>query len=407
MTSVNLILTMYQAKYEKKTDTESLDCLSGESNDIARYLAKAAEARVPLAVSFELTRRCSFRCVHCYLGDQAYIRKNKQQELNTTAVIRLIDALAASGVLFLTITGGDPMLRPDFIEIYRHAVRSGLLVAVFCNGSLVTDEIVSTFVEYPPRAVEVTLYGASQETFEAVTQTPGSYTACMRGVERLRQGKVRLRLKTMVLTVNQADLTTLWQQADEMDVQFRHDCSIIPALPNGDNGSRSNVGDSLRDTLRFRLAPEQAAAADMSIAKVREKLEERVCIATPAEPSTKLYRCGAGKSSCHITPYGKMQPCLITLQPSFDITDGKESFQAAWQSISKLIPEQEAGEGFPCNSCEAKSLCTGCPSKFAAETGNAGQIAFFYCHQLMAKEKLLLYWKQQSNANWGHHERKK
>ncbi len=362
-------------------------CIATESNDIARYLAKAAEVRVPLAVSFELSRRCSFRCVHCYLGDQEHIRKNKQQELDTTEVIRLIDVLAASGVLFLTMTGGDPMLRPDFIEIYRHAVRSGLLVTVFCNGSLVTDEIVSTFVEYPPRAVEVTLYGARQEIFEAVTQTLGSYAACMRGVERLRQAKVRLRLKTMVLTINQADLTTLWQQADEMDVQFRHDCSIIPALPNGDNGSRSNVGDSLRDTLRFRLAPEQAAAADRSIAKVREKLQERACIAAPAEPSTKLYRCGAGKSSCHITPYGKMQPCLITLQPFYDITGGKEAFQEAWKSMSNLIPEQEAGAKFLCNSCEDRPLCTGCPSNFAAETGDAEQAAEFFCQYANSRRK--------------------
>jgi radical SAM protein with 4Fe4S-binding SPASM domain len=355
------------------------DCFGGESNDIARYLAKAAEARVPLAVSFELTRRCSFCCVHCYLGDQECIRKQWQQELDTAAVIRLIDALAASGVLFLTLTGGDPMLRSDFLEIYRHSVRSGLLVTVFCNGSLVTDKIVSTFVEYPPRAVEVTLYGASQETFEAVTQTPGSFAACMKGVERLRQGKVRLRLKTMVLTVNQADLTMLWQQAEDMGVQFRHDCSIIPALCNGDNGNRSNAGDNLRDTLRFRLTPEQAAAADMSINKVREKLQERVCMAAPVEPSTKLYRCGAGKSSCHITPYGKMQPCLITLQPSIDISSGREAFQSAWQNISRLISEREAGADFLCNHCKDRSFCTGCPSNCAAETGNAEQAAVFYC----------------------------
>ncbi|MGX9727749.1 MAG: radical SAM/SPASM domain-containing protein [Candidatus Electronema sp. VV] len=364
-------------------------CIETESNDISRYLAKAANARVSLAVSFELTRRCSFCCVHCYLGDQEYIRKQQRQELDTAAVIRLIDTLAASGVLFLTMTGGDPMIRADFIEIYRHAVRSGLLVTVFCNGSLVTDEIVSTFVEYPPRAVEVTLYGASQETFEAVTQTSDSYAACMRGVERLRQGKVRLRLKTMVLTVNQADLAILWQRADDMGVQFRHDCSIIPALPNGDNGSRSNAGDSLRDTLRFRLAPERAAAADFSIGKVAEKLQERICIAAVAEPSTKLYRCGAGKSSCHITPYGKMQPCLITLQPSFDTTGGKESFQSAWQSISRLIPEQEAGADFLCNRCEGRSLCTGCPSSFAAEAGNAEQAVDFYCQYAASRRKRL------------------
>jgi radical SAM protein with 4Fe4S-binding SPASM domain len=225
----------------------------------------------------------------------------------------------------------------------------------------------------------VTLYGASQATFEAVTQQLGSFAACMAGVERLRQGKVRLRLKTMVLTLNQADLSVLWQRAEEMGVQFRHDCSIIPALANGDNGCSSNAGDNLHDTLCFRLTPEQAAAADLSIAQMREKLQERFCMAVPAEQSTKLYRCGAGKSSCHITPYGKMQPCLITLQPSIDIAVGKEAFQAAWQSISKLIPEQEVRDDFSCNRCKDRSLCTGCPSNFAAETGNAEQAAVFYC----------------------------
>jgi len=375
---------------EEQLSQSAADCSGIESNDVIRYLAKAVEACVPLSVSFELTRRCSFRCIHCYLGDQESISKHRRQELDTATVIQLIDALAAAGVLFLTLTGGDPMIRPDFLEIYRYAVRSGLLVTVFCNGSLVTDEIVSEFVRHPPRSVEVTLYGASRETFEAVTQQPGSFVACMRGVERLRQGKVRLRLKTMVLTVNQADLSALWRWADEQGVQFRHDCSILPALANGDNGSRSNAGDSLRDTLRFRLTPEQAAAVDLSIGKVEEKLQKLGCTATaPTEPSSKLYRCGAGKSSCHITPYGKMQPCLITLQPSFDITGGEEAFQAAWQSISKLISEQEAGAKFSCNCCKDRSLCTGCPSNFAAETGNAEQMATFYCQYATSRREAI------------------
>lgn len=365
------------------------ECLEEASKEhaIASYLSKAAQERVPLAVSLELTRRCSFRCVHCYLGDQEIVRTHKAQELNTAAVIRLIDEMAAAGTLFLTLTGGDPMLRPDFLDIYRHAVRSGLLVTVFCNGSLVTDEIVSAFIEYPPRAVEITLYGASQETFETVTQTPGSYAACMRGVEKLRQAKVRLRLKTMVLTLNKDEVPQLWRIAEEMGVQFRHDCSIIPALSNDDNGGCSNVGESLRDTLRFRLAPEQAADADLSIVKVREKLQERIAKAASAEPSNKLYRCGAGRSSCHITPYGVMKPCLITLKPAINLQDSNQTFQAAWQSINRIFPEQEAREDFPCNDCEDRNACTGCPSNFALETGDAQQAPFFYCQYATDRKK--------------------
>lgn len=359
---------------------EQQDCLLEHESNIRGYLAKAAEARIPLAVSFELTRRCNFRCGHCYLGDQYAIREHKAQELETRAVIKLIEAMVEAGTLFLTLTGGDPMLRPDFLDIYRHAVQSGLLVTVFCNGSLITDAIVSTFVEYPPRAVEITLYGACQETFETVTQQPGSFAACMRGVEKLRQAKVRLRLKTMALTVNHNEVPQLWQLAEEMGVQFRHDCSVTPALPNGDNGGRSNVGDSLQDTLRFRLTPKQAADVDCSIVKVREKLQEQLDKTVSTKPSNKLYRCGAAKSSCHITPYGAMQPCLLTFQPAIDLQENGQTFQDAWSSISRTFPEQEARADFPCNDCEDRNVCTGCPSKFdVEETGNKQQVSAYYC----------------------------
>lgn len=368
---------------------EQQDCLLEHESDIRGYLAKAAEARIPLAVSFELTRRCNFRCGHCYLGDQYAIREHKAQELETRAVIKLIEAMVEAGTLFLTLTGGDPMLRPDFLDIYRHAVQSGLLVTVFCNGSLITDAIVSTFVEYPPRAVEITLYGACQETFETVTQQPGSFAACMRGVEKLRQAKVRLRLKTMALTVNRAEVPQLWQLAGEMGVQFRHDCSVTPALPNGDNGGRSNMGDSLQDTLRFRLTPKQAADVDCSIVKVREKLQEQLDKASAIEPSNKLYRCGAAKSSCHITPYGAMQPCLLTFQPAIDLQENGQTFQTVWKSISRTFPEQEAQEDFICKYCKDRNICTGCPSKFAIETGNKQQVPVYYCQYASSRQQKL------------------
>lgn len=147
-----------------------LNCSLDGGDDIARYLVKAAETRTPLSATFELTHRCNFRCVHCLLGDQNAISNHRHRELSTERVKAMLDEMVEAGTLFLAITGGDPMLRPDFTEIYVHAVQIGLLVTVFCNGSLVTDKIVQTFIKYPPRKVEITLYGATRETFESITQ---------------------------------------------------------------------------------------------------------------------------------------------------------------------------------------------------------------------------------------------
>jgi radical SAM protein with 4Fe4S-binding SPASM domain len=357
------------------------DCIGTESDDLARYLAKAARTRTPLAVSFELTHRCNFRCVHCYLGDQEAIHKHRHRELDTDTVIRLLDEMVEAGTLFLNLTGGDPMLRPDFAEIYQYAVQAGLLVTVFCNGSLLTDEIVSIFVKYPPRVVEVTVYGATPVTFEAVTQKSGSFAACMEGIERLREAKVRLRLKTIVLTLNVHEFQGIRRLVEDMGLQFRHGCSVIPALPNEDNDGGTNVvgfKNTLQDTLQFRLASERAAAVDLSVRKLRQKLREFALDIGGEQLSNKLYHCGAGRASCHLTPYGKMQPCIQTSQPSGDIT-GREGFQLGWERIGRQFTAQEAHAGYPCNSCPDKRICSGCPSSFVLETGFQEQVASFYC----------------------------
>ncbi len=368
------------------------ECLGIENDDLNRYLSRASVTNTPLSASFELTRRCNFRCVHCYLGDQQALQQHRQHELDTETIIALLDQMVEAGTLFLTLTGGDPMLRPDFVRIYEHAVCKGLLVSVFCNGSQVTEEIASSFKQFPPRIVEITLYGATQKTFETITQKPGSYTACMRGISLVQQAGVRLRLKTMAITLNYQELPAMRSMAKEMGLQFRHDCSIIPALPNEDNSGCTNIRDGgqngLKETLRFRLDPEQAVAADLSADRVKEKLR-KLAIEAPfsVEPSKELYHCGAGRSSYHITPYGKMQPCIITLQPSVDCVTGLQDFMLSWKKLHEEFAQQKATKDFACNTCEDNRLCTGCPSGFVLEKGFPEDVPSFYCKYAACRRK--------------------
>ncbi|XOF33697.1 MAG: radical SAM protein [Candidatus Electrothrix sp. YB6] len=371
------------------------DCTGREpdnSDDLARYFARAAQARTPLAATFELTRRCNFRCVHCYLGDQQAIRQHRHQELDTDSVIRLLDEMVEAGTLFLTLTGGDPMLRPDFVRIYAHAVRIGLLVSVYCNGSLITEEITEVFVQYPPRIAEITLYGATRKTFETITQRRGSYADCMKGIALLHRAKVRLRLKSMAMTLNYEELPAMRKIAGDLGLSFRHDCSVIPALPHEDNGSRINIRDTgkngLRETLGFRLEPEQAAAVDFGAAEVKKKLQELTAEkGAAAEPSTKLYQCGAGQASYHITSYGRMQPCLITLRPSVDLVAGEQRIADGWNTLCAQVEEQTVTTDFPCIECKDSKLCTGCPSRFFRETGSPEEPPSFYCHYAACRRR--------------------
>lgn len=366
-----------------------VDCANTETlSDTSKYLAKAAEKRIPLTASFELTRRCNYKCVHCYLGNQENIRKNKHRELSTEEIFALLDSMVAAGTLFLTLTGGDPMLRPDFKEVYEYAIKAGLLTTVFCNGSLVTEEIVHAFQLYPPRIVEVTLYGARSETFEAITQKKGSFEACMNGINLLRKAGVRVRLKTILMTLNVHEFEEMRKLADMLELQFRHDCSLHVGVPIEENEGWANdyqgKKSSLRETLQFRLTPEKAAEIDLSNDELAVLLQEQKSKPYPEE--CELYFCGAGKNYYHLTPYGQMQPCLIVLAPCVNDVCA-QGVRAGWESIVDNFSSKIAGPDFLCNNCTRKRCCTACPGVFSIATGNPEQVDEFYCRYAASRIK--------------------
>jgi MoaA/NifB/PqqE/SkfB family radical SAM enzyme len=122
--------------------------------------------------------------------------------------------MAGAGCLWLQLTGGQPLLRPDFRDLYLHAKKLGLLVTLFTNGTLLTPELADFLQDYPPFVVEITVYGLTKATYEVVTQVPGSYEKCLRGIDLLRARQIPLSLKTMVMTFNAHELEDMrvWSQ---------------------------------------------------------------------------------------------------------------------------------------------------------------------------------------------------
>ena len=171
----------------------------------------------------------------------------------TDRVEALLDGVASAGCLYLTITGGDPMLRRDFPGVYRHARKKGMLVTVFCNGTLVSDTVLRAFAEYPPRLVEISVYGASAETHERVTRVPGSYAMALRGLRRLVGQGARVGLKSLLMTVNRHELGDMQRLAAAHGVKFRFDGALFPRL--------ADLGGQARS---LRVGPEQVVAAEMA-----------------------------------------------------------------------------------------------------------------------------------------------
>jgi len=326
----------------------------------AGFRARAAKARMPISATLELTRRCNLRCPHCYLGDQAEQHRLRDQERGAEAVKASLEEWSKAGCLYLLITGGDPMIRPDFAEIYRHARGLGLVVSVFCNGTLVTDEIVALFRELPPRKVEISLYGATAETHEAITRVPDSHAKAWAGIRRLQEGGIRIGLKTLLLTANRQEIEALERQAEAIGVSFRHDAALFPCLPDGSTAP-----------LAFRVPPEESVRRDMATPERRSMWREKI-ERTAAHPEDgRLYTCSAGLTSFHADPFGFLSPCLMAMR--YRYRAGSRSFQELWTGELGEIRRRQRTRPGGSLSGDLRGACAHCPAFNHLETGDEEQ----------------------------------
>ena len=152
-----------------------------------RLFARADMLGVPLSGTFELTPRCNFRCKMCYIHRAEHDAAARAAERSAAQWLALAEQCCREGTLMLLLTGGEPLLRPDFREIYTGCKRMGLVLSVNTNASLIDDDMVELFAANPPRRVNITLYGASPETYGALCGSREAYAR----VEPAKRGRDR------------------------------------------------------------------------------------------------------------------------------------------------------------------------------------------------------------------------
>jgi len=322
---------------------------------------------IPMTGSMALTHRCNLHCLHCYAGpDPRSALCARGDEVPTERWLSLIDEVADAGCLFLLLTGGEPMLRPDFAQIYRHAKTSGLLVTVFTNGTVVSEEIFTLFDDLPPHVVEISLYGVTAETHEQISGVPGSFARAIRAVEQLQAHGVRLRLKSVLMQPNQHEFAAIRALAEERyGVEFRMDAAIMPRL------------DGDRMPLDLRVPPARAAALELASPTARERWGKTMRQGKALPTSPRLYTCGAGVIGFHVEADGRLMPCLVPTGVAEDLTT--QPFAQAWQKVVAAMAAQRGRADLECRSCVHKVMCGWCPAYARTESGRADSKSAYLC----------------------------
>ena len=355
-------------------DMESAEIIYPDNMNYLRdFTLKSASLRVPLTGSLDLTHRCNLRCLHCYTGNHS--GDMIVAEMDTKRIISLLEEICDSGCLYLLLTGGEPLLRDDFPEIYSYAKEKGFLITVFTNGTLISDKVIRLFEELPPRMIEISLYGATEPTYERITGVRGSYQKCLSGIKKLIEHKINVRLKTILMTLNSHEFSDIETMAKDFGVKFRFDAAIFPRL----NGDQSPVN--------LRVSAAEAVEKEFSDSDRVLEWEKFLHNNRQESANDDLYLCGAGLTGFYIDPSGSLRPCLMTSSPSYDLLNS--SFVSGWREITARIREHKAGHDFTCHACEKKLYCSYCPAFFELENGDAEMRSEYLCNMGKSRYKNL------------------
>jgi radical SAM protein with 4Fe4S-binding SPASM domain len=323
--------------------------------------------RIPLKLTMEVTERCNLRCVHCYINRPASDAQARQREMSLARIADILDQAADLGTLWLLLTGGEPLLRPDLEDIYLYAKRKGFLTTLFTNGTLMTPALADLLAEWPPEIVEITLYGRTRETYEKVTGVPGSYDRCMRGIDLLLDRGVKLGLKTVVMTHNLHEFGEIRRFAEDRDLRFRYDPVIRPRLQD----------DHKPDPRALRISPEEVVALEEAQpgggeewVRLRDKYAH-----VPA--SAELYGCNAGIKVAHVDSFGHMRLCMGAVADSFDLAQGE--MRDAWNSWAYEVRARTFTKDFACRHCDKAILCGRCPGFAQLENGDPESPVDYMC----------------------------
>jgi radical SAM protein with 4Fe4S-binding SPASM domain len=332
-----------------------------------RYFGK----RAPVEVSIEVTHRCPLECLHCYNNLPMNDAEARRKEMTLAEHCKLLDELVQAGCLWICYTGGEIFARKDFLDIYTEAKKRGFLITLFTNGTMITPKVADHLAEWRPFAIEITLYGASRETYETLTGIPGSYDRCMRGIRLLLERNLPLKLKTVPTSVNQHEVYEMKRMAEEeFHVEFKFDSLINPRT------------DCSQSPVAVRMTPEEVVALDYfdpsRAREYRRLLDDALrapVVATPDD--AKRYFCGGGMSGCAIDPTGEMSICVISHQQSYNIREG--GFSEGWDGPLLAIRNQPRTRPSICDRCKLRSVCGMCPASGELESGDPESPVDFLC----------------------------
>lgn len=349
--------------------------------------------RIPMSGTFELTVRCNLHCKMClFRHDDKENSELMVKELTTEQWIQMAKDVADAGTVNLLITGGEPMLRPDFCEIWEEIYKQGFIITLYTNATLVTPKIMETLKKYPPHIIGVTIYGATPETYEKVCGNASAFERAIVGMHQLQGLPSIMEFRTTIIKDNYHevdDIEKLVHREFGKEYRLIQTRSVTKAVRGG-----------CADVESCRLEPEDNVrlAFRRSVDTIKEYVgnsfdEKKIRVVQRDysqdkryAPRLTLFGCNSGMSSYTVSWDGKLLGCQMLGSFSTDIL--LLGFRRAWEEFPKVVKLPPIDK--KCMSCKSLDICNCCYASRYAETGDLGGCPDYVCRDTSIVSSMLI-----------------
>ena len=334
-----------------------------------RLWAKAGAERIPLTGAFELLPICNFACKMCYVRKSRAEVEKAGGLMDGKRWLEIAEDAAKCGLLFPLLTGGEPFLYEDFQEVFAGMQDLGMQVSINSNASRIDQNMARWLGRHTPTRINITLYGASEETYQKLCGNGESFLKVKNAVRWLKQYGVPIKLNASITPQNVQDLESMISYAKECQIPIQAATYMFPPIRrdetcvgHNDRFTACEAADYSVRWDRLRLPPEQfqerARAMKQGLALPSE---EESCEGTPGEGVS----CRAGRSAFWINWQGGMTPCGMMTQPLVSVPE--LGFARAWEE-TKAATARIRLPGV-CAGCRLKNACHACAAMCVTETG--------------------------------------
>lgn len=371
---------------------DSLEAFEGSYNE--KLIKHAMEMHIPLSGTFELLPTCNMRCRMCYIQHTP----NRSELQPVQFWVELFEQCIAEGLLYPLLTGGEPFIYPGFMELYEKLIRMPIHLAINTNATLLDRDMVAWLAKMPPRRLNISLYGASDETYARLCGNPNGFTQVMHAFELLNEYGIQFRVHSSLVPENIGDYQGIIDTCNRVRAPLSMANYMFPPFRK----------DGTQGTNEGRFSPEELAQTSLRYMKDHFTGREReywehvalLCVGMEHPEYYSLYgrndvACKSGRCTYWVDWRGNVSACGLHNQSAIDLK--MHTFREAWARIVEDTSEVRISE--QCRNCRYRCICPICPAAAFCETGCMSQAPEYLCAYCEAYGKLLFEERDRLQAN--------